>query len=87
MMRTIPNTISVRANILQVLYDKQNGTIIFLDERSLCFRREYSSVFLIKEALTVQDKTTIRLEIPAEEVCWTIVFYSDSCKVSTERSE
>uniref|UniRef100_F1KQK8 Baculoviral IAP repeat-containing protein 6 n=1 Tax=Ascaris suum TaxID=6253 RepID=F1KQK8_ASCSU len=64
---TVPLATAAYSPKAQVLYDKQNGTIIFLDERSLCFRREYSSVFLIKEALTVQDKTTIRLEIPAEE--------------------
>ncbi|KHN86878.1 Baculoviral IAP repeat-containing protein 6 [Toxocara canis] len=64
---TAPLAVAKYSPRAQVLYDKQNGMIIFLNERSLCFRREYSGLFLIKEALTVQDKNIIRLEMPADE--------------------
>ncbi|VDK44588.1 unnamed protein product [Anisakis simplex] len=62
----------------QVFYDKQNGVMVFLDERNICFRREHSGMFLIKGALTVQDKNkaTISIEIPAEEVCAFLKCYS-----------
>ncbi|MFH4982181.1 hypothetical protein AB6A40_008890 [Gnathostoma spinigerum] len=52
-----------------LFYDRQNGTIVAIDDTKLCMRRDYAGTFLLKTILSPANDGQVSVELPVEEVC------------------